>query len=168
MHPLSQRTFWLALGLAGGLLLANLTQPTLVSATGSTSFYEEYRCVTGQSYDGEIDLLWILDYRTGRLHCVSLNRTGKLGAIAELDLLQQFELPEGTRGKPHFMMVAGKYTTGRTDFVYLVETSSGQVLCVAPPGAPGRRVGANAQAAAPQVVDRFEFRRDKAAKKADR
>lgn len=115
--------------------------------------------VTGASYDQEIDILWLLDYRSGRLHCILMNRNGKLGGIGELDLLQMFEIEPGSRTKPHFMMVTGRYRTAQTDLCYLVETTSGQVLCLAPPGTPSPQRNMNVPAT-PRVVDRFQFRRE--------
>lgn len=153
----SRTGFWILLGVVGGLLFRDLTSPPLLEAKGSASRYEEYCMVTGNSYDKEIDILWLLDYRSGRLHCILVNRAGRLGAIGELDLLEQFEIEEGSRAKPHFMMVTGAYQTGQTDLLYLAETVSGQVLCLAPPGTPGRGAQFNV---GPRVIDRFRFRRE--------
>lgn len=150
----TQTGFWLVLGLAGGMLISDLTQVKTVEAKGSTSRYQDYCMVTGRSYDNEIDLLWFLDYRTAQLHGIITDRNGRLQRIAGLDLLEQFQLEEGLQ--PHFMMVAGNFNVQSTDLIYLAEITTGQVLSILPPNI---RVGQRGVAAQPvRVVDRFQFR----------
>lgn len=153
--------FWLAIGVSAGLLLANITSGQVflqsASASGSASRYEQYCTVTGASYDQEVDVLWLLDYKTGLLHNILIGRNGKMGAIGELDLMQMFDIEQGQREKPHFMMVTGRYRTAQTDLCYLIETVSGQILCLAPPPTPQQNVGIPAT---PRVIDRFRFRAD--------
>lgn len=147
--------FWLVLGLAAGMLVSDLTKVPTVSAAGSADRFEDFCMVTGLSFDTEIDLLWLLDYRGARLHCIMVDRQGRLSEMAKIDLLEQFDLKEGGRSRPHFMMVTGRFAVQGTDLLYLAEVSSGQLLCIAPPFGMGRRPG---QVATPRVVDRFQFR----------
>lgn len=146
--------FWLVLGLAGGMLISDLASVNTVQAKGSTSRYEDFCMVTGRSYDNEIDLIWLLDYRTAQLHGIIMSRKGKLGRIAGLDLLEQFQLDEGIQ--PHFMLVAGGFNTQNVDLIYLAEVTTGQLLCIEPPNVlTGQR---GTQEMPVRVVDRFQFR----------
>ena len=156
----SNAGFYLALGVAAGLLISDLTQGQMIgtaSGSGSASRYEDFCMVTGRSADSEVDILWLLDYRSGRLQCIILGRNGRLGAMGEIDLLQQFDMEKGSKANPHFMMVTGRHMVAATDVCYLAEVTSGQVLCIAPPATPAR--GTNF-VPTPRVVDRFQFRRE--------
>ena len=92
--------FWVLLGLAAGMLISDLTRLPTVSAAGSADRYEDFCMVTGLSFDTEIDLLWLLDYRGARLHCIMVDRNGRLSEIAKIDLMEQFALKEGSRNAP--------------------------------------------------------------------
>lgn len=147
--------FWLATGLALGMLISDLVQTPTLKAD-SASGYQEYCMVSGASFDREIDLIWLLDYKFGVLHCVMMSRQGQLGTLGKIDLVEQLELQEGKRIKPHFMMVTGRFNTRGTDYCYLAETETGQVLCVEPPNTQiGNRPG---QPQIPRVLSRFKFR----------
>lgn len=146
--------FWLVLGLAAGMLISDLTNVKTVEAKGSTSRFDDFCMVTGRSYDNEIDIVWLLDYRTAELHNIMVGRNGKLTRIASLNLIEQLELKEGMQ--PHFMLVAGGFNTQNVDLIYLAEVTTGQLLCVLPPNI---RTGNRGNAPLPvQVVDRFQFR----------
>lgn len=148
--------FWLVLGLAAGMMISDLTsaQTLQARATGSASRYSDDAVVTSRSFDGQIDLVWLLDYRTATLNCILMNNNGKLQAAAMLDLLEQFELDD--EQKPHFMLVAGGFSVRNTDLVYLAEVTTGQLLCVSPPNVAAGQRGARPQPV--QVVDRFSYR----------
>lgn len=147
--------FWLASGLALGMLVSDLTRPAALHADSASS-YGEYCMVSGASFDREIDLIWLLDYKFAQLHCIVMSRSGRLGSLGKIDLVEQFQIEEGKRIKPHFMMVTGRFNTRGTDFCYLAETETGQVLCIEPPNTQqGARLG---QPQIPVVVDRFRFR----------
>lgn len=147
--------FWLAIGLALGMLAANMTSPTPALADSASS-YGEYCMVSGASFDREIDLVWLLDYKYAYLHCIVMNRSGQLNTLGKINLVEQFQLEEGKRIKPHFMMVTGRFNTRGTDYCYLTEIETGQILCIEPPNtASGARPG---QAQIPRVVSRFRFR----------
>ncbi len=155
--------FWLAIGLSLGMLISNITQGQRLEAGGSTSFNEEYRMVTGTRSDTQIDVVWLLDYKAAILHCIMLDqRSYKLSGIVKLDLMEQLEIPEGTKARPKFMMVTGFFSPQSTDVCYVAETSTGQLLCVFPPYALGR---ASNRTAAQLVVDRFNFREAGAVRK---
>lgn len=146
--------FWLMTGLALGMVISDLTRiPTAEANVASR--YEEYCIATGRSFDGEIDVVWVLDYKFGLLHCLILNRQGQMNALGRVDLVEQLEINEGKRVKPHFMMVTGRFETRRTDFCYLVETETGQILCVEPPNVEGAQRG---QPQIPRVISRMRFR----------
>ena len=148
--------FWLAIGLAGGMLLSDLTRHPSVKADSSDR-YEEYTMVSGASFDKEIDLIWLLDYKFGVLHALVLSRQGQIQALGKVDLVEQLEIEKGNRIKPHFMMVTGRFNTRNTDYCYLAETETGQILCIEPPLTQGARPG---QPLVPRVVSRFRFRPD--------
>jgi hypothetical protein len=138
------------------MLISDLTTHPSAKAD-SASRYDEYCMVSGRSFDGEIDIIWLLDYKFGVLHCLVLNRDGQINTLGQLDLLEQLQLGGSRTGKPHFMMVTGRFQTRGTDYCYLCETQSGQMLCIEPPNVQGTQRGA---AQLPQVISRFRFRPD--------
>jgi len=147
--------FWLMTGLAMGMLISDLTSDKSVEAASSSSRYEEYCMVPGRSFDGEIDNIWLLDYKLGVLHCLVLNRGGVITSLGKVDLVEQLELQAGKKLKPHFMMVTGFFKTRNTDFCYLAETETGQILCIQPPLVQGAQPGASLE---PQIISRTSFR----------
>ncbi|MFO0945435.1 MAG: hypothetical protein U1D30_05735 [Planctomycetota bacterium] len=148
--------FFLMLGVAAGMLLSDLTKTPTVSAAGAADRYEDSCMVTGLSGTNEFDFVWLLDYRGGRLHCIITTREGRLQQQGQpLDLLEQFELPEGSRKKPHFMMVTGRLGTQGIDICYLAEVTTGQLLAIVPPFIGGVRANQNPP---PRVVDRITYR----------
>ena len=148
--------FWLMTGLAMGMLISDMTSnsPT-VKAESSSSRYEDYCMVPGRSFDGLIDNIWLLDYKLGVLHCLVLNNAGFIVSLGKVDLVEQFELPAGKKIKPHFMMVTGYFKNRNTDFCYLAETESGQILCIQPPLVSGAQRGALLE---PTIISRASFR----------
>lgn len=156
MRPLNWTTygFWLAIGLALGMLVSNVTAPRAAMADSASS-HGEYCMVSGASFDKEIDLIWLLDYKYAYLHCIVLNRSGQLNTLGQINLKEQLQIEEGQRIKPHFMMVTGRFNTRGTDYCYLTEIETGQILCIEPPNVAGAQRG---QAQIPRVVSRFRFR----------
>src|SRR6187200_2227362 len=86
-------------GLVGGWLLFS---PTTVARAGNDRF-EDYVICTGplaqsfspqnQKFGYEMDGIWLLDYRSGKLLGTAVNReTGKLIGWAEVDLVHEFNL----------------------------------------------------------------------------
>lgn len=147
--------FWLAVGLSAGMLISDLTDPPTAEAATAMR-HEEYCMVTGASFDPNIDLIWLLDYKYALLHCITMDRQGGLQGMSPVDLVEQLQIEEGQRIKPHFMMVTGRFTArATTDNLYLAEIETGQILCVEPPLVQGARQG---QPLIPQVVSRFRFR----------
>jgi hypothetical protein len=135
-----QAGFWMVLGLASGMLLSDVLQVRKVEAGGSTSLNEEYRIATGINFETKVDAIWLLDYKTAELQCIMLDaqRPSILSSLCKIDLAEQFEIPEGSRTKPKFLMVTGGYGPRNTDVCYVAETTSGQILCIMPPFALGR------------------------------
>ena len=140
--------FWLLLGLSGGMLVSDLTDTPTAAAFGATSRYNDYVMATGRIGVSENDCIWLLDYSNAYLHSVVLNRNGVLDRVAPLDLKQLFELEGDVQ--PHFMMVTGTFGTRRVDLCYVAETSTGQMLCIAPYGFRGND-------SPPYIMDKFSF-----------
>jgi hypothetical protein len=119
-------------GLAAGWFLNSRT-PAL--AGGSNDRFEDFILATGPVNQGlsnnnafvqaELDGLWLLDYRSGKLLASTLNRqTGKMIGWGELDLVKEFELTPRT--SVHFMMTTGNVIKGQS-VLYLVETTTGKI-----------------------------------------
>ena len=145
-RSISHWGFWLAVGVATGLLISDLTDPPAAHAI-ATSRYEDFIMATGASEFPDVDVVWVLDYTGARLICLTLNRQGKFAGKSELDLLQTFQGEEGGGGgRPHFMMVTGRYRTQTiSDILYVIETTSGKIMAVTVPaldGATLRPIGA--------------------------
>lgn len=120
-------------GLALGWMLNN-RQP--VFAGGSTDRHEDFIMATGpinqtltinsnQSQNVELDGVWILDYKSGKLLATTMNRqTGKMIAFGEVDLVKEFEI--APRANVHFVMTTGLVIRGQS-VLYLMETTTGKV-----------------------------------------
>lgn len=157
----TQAGFFVLLGLSSGLLISDLTAVrTVEAAGGSSSFNEEFRIVTGHRTDTNSDVVWLLDYRAGKLVCLGLgSQGGRMTEICDLDLMEQFEL--SGRQKPKFMLVTGQHPTLAMDVCYVAEITKGQLLCVAPPfaqqGGGRNRQQIGTQAA---VIGRYQFTKE--------
>lgn len=153
--PWTNYGFWLVTGLALGMLISDVAPSASVKAD-SASRVDEYCMVSGKSFDGEIDCIWLLDYKQALLHCLVLSRQGNIMELGRVDLIEQLELNKaGGRRSPHFMMITGRFGTRGTDFCYLAETDSGQILCIEPPNVGGAVPG---QIQSPKIISRFRFR----------
>ncbi|QDU60746.1 hypothetical protein Pan216_15960 [Planctomycetes bacterium Pan216] len=127
------RTFLVVIGLAGGLLISDLAGPSVSFATTSDR-YKNYIIVTGTTPQQTIDGVWILDYAGARLLFFTLDQQGRF-LSTELDLLQVFQMGDASE-QPRFMMATGLAKTNQIqDLLYLVETTTGQLVAIAPPTA---------------------------------
>ena len=147
--------FWLALGLAGGMLIADLTNVPTLEAGANTSRYKEDAIVAGASNNGDIDYIWLLDYGLATVQCISMNRNGTLGGLAAFDLTEPLK-EELAAGEPHFMMITGKFVAQEiADVLYLFETNSHQVLVIA---APIRIDPNGVPLSSPRLLAKFSYR----------
>lgn len=123
-------------GLAIGWFF-NSKQPVFAS---SVDRYEDFIMATGpvnQSFSGntngnnnqflnaDLDGVWVLDYKAGKLLASTINRqTGKMIQFGEVDLVKEFEI--APRANVHFMMSTGVVVRGQS-VLYLLETSTGKM-----------------------------------------
>ncbi len=104
-----------------------------VQATGNSDRYEDYIMCTGPivqnftqtQFGFELDGLWLLDYKTGKLQATAVNRlNGRLMGWAEVDLVKEFGI--APRSNVHFLMTTGLISKGNAA-LYLAETTSGKL-----------------------------------------
>lgn len=112
----------------------NTKQP--VFAGGSSDRHEDFVMATGpvnqaftntnnQFLNAELDGVWVLDYKSGKLLASTINRqTGKMIGFGEVDLVKEYEI--APRANVHFMMTTGSVVKGQS-VLYLVETSTGKL-----------------------------------------
>jgi len=112
-----------ALGLAAGLFLGGT--PTPVAA--GTDRFQDYVMATGAvslSARTQVDGVWMLDYRSGKLLGTCIDKTqGKIVGWSEVDLVSEFEVQP--RQDVHFMMVTGYISAGQSA-LYVAETVTGK------------------------------------------
>lgn len=90
--------------------------------------HEEFAMCTGAASVGlvgtDLDGVWLLDYRAGKLLGTVVNRTnGRVNGWAEVDLVKEFGIPPRTDA--HFMMTTGQITRGQAA-LYVAETTTGK------------------------------------------
>ncbi|HMP15989.1 MAG TPA: hypothetical protein PKD72_03115, partial [Gemmatales bacterium] len=106
-----------------------------VWAAGNTDRHEDFVMATGpinqglsnntQFLQAELDGVWILDYKSGKLLATTMNRiTGKTIGFGEVDLVKEFEI--APRANVHFVMSTGMVVRGQS-VLYLVETTTGKL-----------------------------------------
>jgi hypothetical protein len=128
-----------------------------VYAGGSTDRHDDFVMATGpvngalvnrnaadfngpQFMGSELDGLWVLDYKSGKLQASAINRnTGRMSAISEVDLVKEFEI--APRSNVHFMMTTGNVIKGQS-VLYLLETSTGRLGVYSMSNEGGNAVGA--------------------------
>lgn len=117
-------SFGVILGLVGGMLLSNTSQPVLAS---SNDRYQDYIMCTGAvSLNAKVptDGVWMLDYRGGKLLGTVIDRsTGKVSGWAEVDLVSEFGI--APKQDVHFMMTTGSIAQGQSA-LYVGEVSTGK------------------------------------------
>lgn len=134
------RRAWLSISasLVAGVAIGwffNAKQP--VFAGGGTDRHEDFILATGpinqsfsnnpnaQFLNAELDGVWMLDYKSGKLLANTINRqTGKMIGFGEVDLVKEFEI--APRANVHFIMSTGNVIKGQS-VLYLVETSTGKM-----------------------------------------
>ena len=113
-----------ALGLGAGLFVGGT--PTPVAASGIDRF-QDYVMATGAvslSARTQVDGVWMLDYRSGKLLGTCIDKTqGKIVGWSEVDLVSEFEVQP--RQDVHFMMVTGYISAGQSA-LYVAETVTGK------------------------------------------
>jgi hypothetical protein len=73
----------------------------------------------------EMDGVWILDYKAGKLLGTVVNRTtGRVTAWAEIDLVKEFDLKP--KQNVHFLVTNGLVQKGQSA-LYVAETSTGKM-----------------------------------------
>jgi hypothetical protein len=120
---------WLVLGLAVGVLGGWLLFGQPKTAEAGNDRWEDYVMSTGPINVGvvaqDMDGVWILDYKAGKLLGTVVNRTtGKVSAWAEIDLVKEFELTP--KQNVHFLVTNGMVQKGQSA-LYVAETSTGKL-----------------------------------------
>ncbi len=115
-------------GLAAGVLAGWLFFGQIGNVVAGDDRHDDYVLSTGPISVGvqgpELDGIWLLDYRAGKLLGTVVNRqTGKISTWAEVDLVSEFSIPP--RQNVHFMMTTGMVTRGQSA-LYVAETSTGK------------------------------------------
>lgn len=102
-----QSGVWVVVGVILGTVATLMLQarPTFATATDHA---DDFAVATAFLEEG-LEIVYILDYRTGRLVSTALNRqTAQFLPLAERNLAQDFALPTGrAASKPKFVMVTG-------------------------------------------------------------
>lgn len=136
---MSIRRTWMPVSLAmiTGFALGwclNSRQPVL--AGGNTDRHEDFIMATGpinqaltnnnnQFLQAELDGVWLLDYKSGKLLATTMNRqTGKTVSFGEVDLVREFDI--APRANVHFIMSTGMVVKGQS-VLYLMETTTGKL-----------------------------------------
>ena len=141
----------MALGLGAGLFLGS--PPTPAKASGIDR-YQDYVMATGAvslSARTQVDGVWMLDYRSGKLLGTCIDKTqGKIVGWSEVDLVSEFEVQP--RQDVHFMMVTGYISAGQSA-LYVAETVTGKF------GVYTMAAGPNGQGVAIRRHDLTTFRK---------
>ncbi len=124
----SGRLLWLGVGLMLGLTAALWMRPNEIHpALAGNDRAEDYIISTGPvtvNVNVLADGVWILDYRAGKLLGTIVDRNlGKILNWAEVDLVQEFEIPP--KQNVHFLMTTGTPIAGQTA-LYLTEINTGR------------------------------------------
>lgn len=121
--------------LAGVVIGWTLNSREPVFAGGNTDRFEDFVIATGPVnqalsnnaafLNAELDGVWMLDYKSGKLLASVLNRqTNRMIAWSEMDLVKEFDI--APRSNVHFMMATGNVIKGQS-VLYLVETTTGKM-----------------------------------------
>ncbi len=113
------------IGLLVGYLLFGQSVPVLVA----NDRYQDYILATGPVATGpvspDLDGVWLLDYRAGKLLGTVVNRaTGRISGFVEADLVKEFGIPP--RADCHFLMTTGRIGPGQS-VLYVAEVNSGRL-----------------------------------------
>ncbi len=129
----------MALGITGGWFLFG---PIRVAEAGNDR-HEDYVLCTGPVSVGlvgpDLDGVWVLDYRAGKLLGTAVNRgNGKIMGWAEVDLVTEFDI--APRANVHFLMTTGMIAKGQAA-LYVAESTSGKFAVYTMTVAEGPRMG---------------------------
>ncbi len=112
------------IGLGAGLFLGSSPQPV---KAGGIDRFQDYVMTTGAvslSARSQVDGVWMLDYRSGKLLGTCIDKTqGKIVGWSEVDLVNEFDVQP--RQDVHFMMVTGFISAGQSA-LYVAETVTGK------------------------------------------
>jgi hypothetical protein len=120
---------WLVLGLAVGVIGGWILFGQQKAAEAGNDRFEDYVMTTGPVNVGvvaqDMDGVWILDYKAGKLLGTVVNRTtGKVSAWAEIDLVKEFEV--APKQDVHFLVTNGMVQKGQSA-LYVAETNTGKL-----------------------------------------
>ena len=139
------------LGLGAGLFLGSSPQPV---KAGGIDRFQDYVMTTGAvslSARTQVDGVWMLDYRSGKLLGTCIDKTqGKIVGWSEVDLVGEFDVQP--RQDVHFMMVTGYISAGQSA-LYVAETVTGKF------GVYTMAAGPNGQGVAIRRHDLTTFRK---------
>ncbi len=139
------------LGVGAGLFLGSSPQPV---KAGGIDRFQDYVMTTGAvslSARSQVDGVWMLDYRSGKLLGTCIDKTqGKIVGWSEVDLVSEFDVQP--RQDVHFMMVTGYISAGQSA-LYVAETVTGKF------GVYTMAAGPNGQGVAIRRHDLTTFRK---------
>lgn len=133
----SSRTVWLAIGLIAGLILGGIWPDTPLHAV-ATDRNDTFAVATGP-LDDEVEAIFFLDFLTGNLRAVVMNKLGAFNAFFDYNVLKDLEVDPAKN--PRFLMVTGVANLQRTgaamqpgrSVVYVAEVTTGNVAAYAVP-----------------------------------
>jgi hypothetical protein len=121
------RLLWLGVGLVLGAVGVGFFALQEKPAQAANDRFEDYVMCTGAvavSPRAPTDGVWLLDYRSGKLLGTVIDRSlGKLVGWAEVDLVQEFNIPP--RQNVHFVMTTGTISASQAA-LYVAETTTGK------------------------------------------
>jgi hypothetical protein len=124
------KTKWVCgiLGIFLGLGMGWIVFSSSPAVQAGNDRQEDYVLCTGPVFAGpvgtELDGVWLLDYRAGKLLGTIINRqNGKVSGWSEVDLVSEFAIPPRTN--VHFMMTTGQVGKGQAA-LYIAETTTGK------------------------------------------
>ena len=131
------RTAWLLIGLIAGLILGGFWPDTPLHAV-ATDRNETFAIATGP-LDEDVEALFFLDFLTGNLRAVVLNKLGVFNAFFDYNVLKDLGVTPAKN--PRFLMVTGVANLQRAgaamqpsrSIIYVAEVTTGNVAAYAVP-----------------------------------
>lgn len=142
------RPAWLGGGLIVGLLAGAIVLGRFWPATPlhavATDRTETFAMATGP-IDDEVEAVFLLDFLTGDLRCLVMNKMGKFGGLYGTNVLQDLKIDPSKN--PRFMLVTGMCNMQRggsrvplgNAIVYVSEITTGRLAAYAIPYNPGAK-----------------------------
>lgn len=126
------RTVWLLVGLIAGLILGGFWPHTPLHAV-ATDRNDTFAIATGP-LDDEVEAVFFLDFLTGNLRAVALNKFGQFNAFYEYNVLKDLGVTPAKN--PRFLMVTGIASLQRVgpniqpgrSIVYVAEVTTGNMV----------------------------------------